>query len=469
MEIGIAKDKNELKDLIQECDYVVYDGKDSFYEAIENISDKEWKLKTKVCLEQRLPNGFKLNGIHFSSIKELLMYLKESGKSKLTHEDEIIINGSLDELIDFAQQMVYLGFSPTIYTEEDYQKKVRSDRFIEKKRELLKDGNNITNKILEYKCVPEECNQIIEYRDNLLKTFNNIKESITSTDEVNISAAVFATKKSGKSMIINGILKGDYSPTSLELATPTSTEYIPVSGKTNYTLEKDGEVLNFSSVEELSREIKRYFESLQKAGNKTTKPLKVKYPASNLNQPIEIYDTPGPDRAGSEHAKYFEEYLQKTDCTVFVMDYSKHLQDSEVDILKKIQSEIDENYTKDKVLIVALNKIDLAFSDAGTSRNIVRISEFIRNELRNIGFKHVIVIPISAMWYFYGTYIKQHYPNINEIKDLADVIPNSPEETDIITVVENTGNNLRRQVGIKNPTINDLIAFTNFEIFQNIL
>lgn len=150
------------------------------------------------------------------------------------------------------------------------------------------------------------------------------------------------------------------------------------------------------------------------------------------------------------------------------MDYSKHLQESEVDILKKINSEIDKNEDKDKVLIVALNKIDQAFRDAGGNRNFIRIAEFIRNELKRMGFKHVIVIPTSALWYFYGMYVKQRYTNIY-IKDLTEIEAKSDEENDIITEVENAGNSLRRQMGIKNPTIDDLIAFTNFDVFQDIL
>ncbi|MGC8985051.1 MAG: hypothetical protein ACP5JZ_07465, partial [Thermosulfidibacteraceae bacterium] len=103
MEVGVARNKEQLKELIQKCDYVVYDGKDDFSQVIEQISDKEWKLKTKVCTEPKLPYGFKVNGTPFSSIEELLKYLKSSGKDKLTHKDEVVINGTLDELIDFSQ------------------------------------------------------------------------------------------------------------------------------------------------------------------------------------------------------------------------------------------------------------------------------------------------------------------------------------------------------------------------------
>ncbi|MGC8814582.1 hypothetical protein, partial [Dictyoglomus sp.] len=168
-------------------------GKDDFSQVIEQISDKEWKLKTKVCAEPKLPYGFKVNGTRFSNIEELLKYLKSSGKDKLTHKDEVVINGTLDEFIDFSQQMVYLGFSPAVYTEEDYKRKIICDRFMEHKKELLKDSQNITQKI--YRSVLKKYDHIIKsYRDDLLEKFENIKKSIIKMDNVKISAAVFATK-----------------------------------------------------------------------------------------------------------------------------------------------------------------------------------------------------------------------------------------------------------------------------------
>jgi F0F1-type ATP synthase membrane subunit b/b' len=67
-------------------------------------------------------------------------------------------------------------------------------------------------------------------------------------------------------------------------------------------------------------------------------------------------------------------------------------------------------------------------------------------------------------------YVKQRYTNVY-IKDLDfdEIETKSNEENDIMTVIENAGINLRRQMGIKNPTIDDLIAFTNFDVFQDIL
>ena len=66
--------------------------------------------------------------------------------------------------------------------------------------------------------------------------------------------------------------------------------------------------------------------------------VKVFYPRKKgIN--YSIFDTPGPDLAGSQHGDFIDEYIKKTDVAIFVVDYSKYAQTEEIKLLEKIVKE----------------------------------------------------------------------------------------------------------------------------------
>ncbi|WP_297890092.1 dynamin family protein [Sulfurihydrogenibium sp.] len=332
-----------------------------------------------------------------------------------------------------------------------------------------------------------------DIKENILENLKKIRESTLKAKDQEIKICIVATKKAGKSMVANCFLKEEYAPTSAELPTPCIIKYTPNKDsdsielyELNYEYKDENDkslselkverkhLRDYESPEEVKKELENVFKSVKKEG-KRTPDYEIKYPISkdsNLN--YVVYDTPGPDLAGSEHRIGLKEVIKDSDVVIFVIDYTKYAIDSEVELFGKVLSLFDK---RENVLIVAVNKMDGMYLDQDTEKITSRVADFIREkykalerkivekakeEGKNIEHFEIISIPTSAMWYFYLTKTAEKYPQIKEkLEHIEDIEDNSMNS--YISEIDVVVSRLKRIHKNNSPTYEDAINLSNFE------
>ena len=217
-----------------------------------------------------------------------------------------------------------------------------------------------------------------------------------------LKIAILGSRKAGKSVVINCLMKRDYAPTSAVLPTPNVIKYIPADAKSDLILEYKGEKKSFDSAENLSDFIGREFEEAQNHTGEGSglADMIIHYPCDDLSG-YEIWDTPGPNFAGAgdEHQKIAEECILAADVCIFVMNYSNHLTNDEVKFLKVIREVLEEN-NKLNSLIFVVNRIDERYA-AEVEKSVNRILDYISGRLEELGYKDSIIFGTSALQSFY--------------------------------------------------------------------
>jgi GTPase SAR1 family protein len=287
-----------------------------------------------------------------------------------------------------------------------------------------------------------------------------------------------ATKKSGKSVIINSFLQKEYAPTSLTLPTPNAIiyegwdkDYIELKIESDPKIkgyEKE-QIFKFHSHEETREKIDSLFREA-----KIDDESSYKIPDMHLKLPQHldyiIIDTPGPDLAGAEHKSIADKWMKEADAIIFASDFSKHLTNDEIKFLKDIRETLAK-YDKFHSLIFTINKIDMRYQDS-ENKSIVKFVDFFRRRLEEMEYKGIPVMATSALEYFNVFELKRVLAKYNikeeinykkfdsildELSDNSDDDLDTSEET-IIDNVEGNLRKLKRFVKIKNPDLDDLIA-----------
>ena len=398
----LVNDVQKLHKILESKKYedeniVVWDGEGELHEILKDdrLFDsicKNLKFSKGVTLIKKFDDGIKI----YPNLKSLLDLLNIS--PSLTSEDTIIVESdSREELIELLQQMIYLRYTPEVSTRSEHCKKswvdclMNNKKTLHEKIELVEKRVGKELKNPEFRKLENDGNYIF----NIVK---NIKDHIKNLKKKEINITVFGTKKSGKSMVINLLLGEEIAPTSLELPTPTVIIYKPHDGN-EIIIKMEGFEKKFQTVEEAREFLRSNFEKISDTKEPSMEPITILYPIDMGN--FVIYDTPGPDLAGQEkHKEFVKEYIPKSDIAIFVMDYTKYATESEIQLLEELHNYFKEK-GKDFSLIVLLNKIDTALIDVNIDKGIVRLTNFIYTKVKSLGFKDIIVIPISAMYSFY--------------------------------------------------------------------
>ena len=474
-EVKVVNNREDFKAEAELGNIVVWNGKDELFKVLEDLKlSDSVKYRLKACYETQYKDGLTFYQADKKLEKNRLSEILQE-KLNFDKDDKLVVKSDdITEVLKTIQQLIYLDLILDVYTQEEVLKKSIVDKFYKSAKDIKNAVLNFQTKLKIYKTKTEA---VLNRKNELEKLTNDILEKIEKSFEKTIKVAVFATKKTGKSMIVNGLLGEEYAPTSLELATPNVIEYIP-HDEEKIILEYENSVKEFNS----PREIKEYIGELFKEVNIKGKKLpvmKVKYPRKKgVN--YEIYDTPGPDLAGSEHHEFIDEYIEKSDVIIFAIDYSKYAQESEVKLLEKIKSFFEQR-GKDYSLVCVLNKIDLMFQDSNTEKNRIRATDFIHNKMKELGFKNFIVLPLSALIYFYTEKVLDVYKKYkgkdidkdkfyDELNDFREELRKNEEfrknfndeEKTYMNNVFNVLNNLIDHFWIENPTYYDLIKWTGF-------
>ncbi|WP_297890090.1 dynamin family protein [Sulfurihydrogenibium sp.] len=499
-----------LKEEIEKYNIVVYDGEKHLYEFLEEAGEfipNNIKLKVKFCknvkysktvsviLNTRVLRFFKkrrdLRNIPdlYSLLQEISKYKKDF--RKINTKDIVIVESNNEkELFDTIQQFINLGINISVYSRKEFEDIQKVEKFTKNLDKLDK----IVDKFYKNIEPMDFDNKLLKNaKKDIVKNLKTIKNSIPKLKEQDVKVCIVATKKAGKSMLINCFLKNEYAPTSAELPTPCIIKYTPnknsdsielyqlnyeyknENGKSLSELKVERKYLgNYKSPEEVKKALNIVFKSVNIKGERTLD-FEIKYPVSkdsNLN--YVIYDTPGPDLAGSEHGIGLKEVIKDSDVVIFVIDYTKYAIESEVELFGKVLSLFDE---KENELIVAVNKMDTMYKDQLSEKISSRVADFVREkykaleekiiekakeEGKNIENFEIISIPISAMWYFHLIKTAEKYPQIKEklehIKDIEDDSIHS-----YIDTITNIMSILKRTYKNTSPTYEDALSLSNFE------
>ena len=401
--------EDELVKAVNTGKIIVWDGKEPLHTILDG---KNVPPQARICTNIKFEKGLTLIRKNHEGKKATYEHIKDlyellSTAHNLSEEDLLIVeSNNKTELLQLVQQLIYLRLFPEVSTREELCRKglVNCISKSEVRKRLLTRAQNSLKKLENISSPSEE---VEEYREEIVSSLSTVKDNLEKLDRKDLNITIFATKKSGKSMVVNLLLKEEIAPTSLELPTPSVIEYIPHRNSTTKVYIGDVK-REFSTVKEAREYLRKEFEKISDRKEPSLPPIKILYP-DELGS-FTIYDTPGPDLAGQQkHKEYVKEYIPKADVAVFVIDYSKHFQEGEEELLKALREQYrDKNFS----LIILLNKIDLMFSNTNVDKNLIRAADFIYNKARELGFEDIMVIPISAMYSYYLITVMNSYEEL---------------------------------------------------------
>ena len=481
---------SDVVDAAQAGHLIVWTGEEKINEVLNRAAEEARRqglspnvlTNVKICKEVRFKKKAVLKTKDRQTyIVEKLSEILEK-KEKLTSQDMVIIKSNdLSEVLETVQQFINLGMFPDVFSEDEIVKRKIVENFFRIKGELRKGISEIQEVLEDKKKEIESSEDLSESaKEDLLSSIQNfqeiterMEEKLKETDDTTIKVAVFATKKSGKSMVVNALLGEEYAPTSVELATPNIVAYEPHEGE-DIRLVYEGKEKTFKEAEEVKKFIYKEFNKVNVEGKALPK-MVIKYPKkAGLN--FKIYDTPGPDLFKSEHAEPLDEIIEDTDVAIFVVDYGKYAQTTEMELFEKVKKAFEKK-EKNFSLICVINKLDLMFGDINVEKIPVRVGDFIKEKLEAFGYRDFIVIPITAMMAFYAQRLKEYYRDIEDKKNIRKFLRDELERyeemensDDIMeTYLDRLRSFSRYMKKKKDGTFKDLLELTGFETFKKYL
>ena len=378
--------------------------------------DTNFELETEIRIGNS-DEGFKVH-----SLAELLDNLEYDENLMLKREDyHIVINDDNVEpekadkaVAKLFQQTVFLNLNIDIKKKSEIKKALIKERF-RNNYQRLREQIEVQKKYLEEKITHSNLTEHGKERiAGMVTAFEKMIEETEKARKRPLRIAAMGTKKAGKSVVINSLLKRDYAPTSSELPTPNVIKYIPADAKSDLILEYKGEKKSFDSAEDLSDFIGREFEEAQNhtGEGSSLADMVIHYPCDDLSG-YEIWDTPGPNFAGAgdEHQKIAEECIAAADVCIFVMNYSTHLTNDEVKFLNQIHKTFEDN-DKFYSLFITVNRIDERYA-AEVEKSINRILDYISGRLEELDYKNIVIFGTSALQSFYLDKVLAILKNLN--------------------------------------------------------
>lgn len=405
---NLANDKDNILDNLKIEDNVfVYRGTGHLCDYIDALGLSNKNLfKLRICQEVGNINIYyecKGKRENYDKLSDLLSIIDINIPAKVVvcgdvNADESTITRVRNQLSNIVQQFIYLNLpldKIQVMTEKEcknYDKIMRFSEGIDqhiKNIQVSREKMNAVRKT-EYFKIVNEVNEALDHISGYLEDAQN--------NELKIAMA--ASKKSGKSVIVNSIIGCELAPTSSELATPNNCIYR--ESKEGYVLETEGHKKTFPSDRDMRSYLLERFKEAEKKEGLGIPDMNIGYvPLKSGLSSYTIYDTPGPDLAGAtDHKKAAYDAIDKTDVIVFPIDYSKYLTTGEVAYLKDIK-ELFRKKQKRYSLILCVNKLDCRYTNKG-DKSTVRILDFIKNKLIQTApeFSDAIVIGTSALMYF---------------------------------------------------------------------
>lgn len=404
----------------------VYSGEGTLYDYIDALSPKKNGLNNvelyqfKICYERK---DLKLtytsrNGQYTCSIDSMGRLINEldgQNNCRIIVEDDDRL-----QLSFIVQQLIYIEYpleTVDILLRKEERDADKTQRFMQNVNELMQNCSDayarLQQMLYDAECEPDSPTKADRIKDmtNALKSCCDIQKQIQKALDVKLKLAVAASKKAGKSMIVNCFLGKEIAPTSTELATPNNCIYTKSMDGLYHLQLEGGPVRDFKTSEEVYDVIDKEFHKAQNdpATRFSLPDMHIKYVTQENNfSSYTIYDTAGPDAAGTNHAKAAHEAMQKCDVAVFAIDYAKYLTDSEEKYLHEIK-ELFASQHKFHSLIFALNKIDVRYTDVKATKSFIKSVDFLKTRLASIddAYQDCIIFPTCSLEYFYALEAEQ--------------------------------------------------------------
>jgi hypothetical protein len=335
-----------------------------------------------------------------------LSHLIESIDENIIKNCSLIIDTEDNSLIsEIIQALIYLNIDLEVM-----MKKEKSDRKLfnafRRQFEKIRTSVVIGKKSL-YNL--DSIDDFFHEKDTLLNTFYDIENDLEKARERDLNISVMATKKAGKSVVVNSFLNEQYAPTSLELPTPNTCIY-KRSKDEKIRLLYGGADFLFKNAEEVYKYIYNEFKKAQNdiEHGYTIDDMEIYYKSYNRDfTSYTVVDTPGSNYALAKdtvsgeniHKRITYSWIEKSDVVLFLINYSNYLSVDEEEFFKSIKSEF-EKHNKFYSLVVVVNKLDEMFMSECENKSIVRFLDYIRCKLNDIGYKGFVVMGTSARSYY---------------------------------------------------------------------
>lgn len=420
---SITQDIDEIKREIDDDPSIVfvYSGTQTLYDYIDALYDKgrgldaEYLYKFKVCYEKKdLRVSYSTRGSKRSreiiSMSSLVNELDGKSSCKIVVESNDRV-----QLAFIVQQLIFIEYpleKVDILLRKEEKDADKTKRFMKNVNELL-DGcekaiTRLTALRREVETEMDDNNPTKAERlkdiDDALGSCASIKAQILKSIDVELKFAVAASKKAGKSVIVNCFLGEQIAPTSTELATPNNCLYKRSPDNLYHLQLEGGGQQVFDTRQEIYDVINSHFRTAQNDKDQgfALPDMHIGYVTDENNfSSYTIFDTAGPDAAGTAHADVAEKAMQRCDVAVFAIDYSKQLTTSEEDYLRRVKKMFTAQ-NKFHSLIFALNKIDVRYTDTESPKSFVMSVDFLKTRLANIdeAYRDCIIFPTCSLEYF---------------------------------------------------------------------
>lgn len=421
---GIKRAIDENSDII-----FIYSGTDTLYDYITALNNKgkgldaTYLYKFKICYENKnLKISYSRKNEYrkeITSISGLINELDGTSNCRI-----VIENNDRVQLAFVVQQLIFLEYpldKVDILLRKEERDADKTKRFMKNVNKLMTDCNNSIQQLIRLRnqiTNDEDITKTERLKDieEALESCKMIKSQLAKAMAVELKFAVAASKKAGKSVIVNCFLGEEIAPTSTELATPNNCFYRrSKDGKYHLQLEGSNKIQRFNSRDTIYDAINEYFRDAQndKESGFALPNMHIDYVTEENNfSAYTIFDTAGPDAAGTIHAKAANEAMEECDVAVFAIDYSKYLTTSEEEYLYKVKSMFKNKFHS---LIFALNKIDVRYTDVKSPKSFIMSVDFLKTRLANIdeAYKDCIIFPTCSLEYFSA--LEAEHANITEL------------------------------------------------------
>jgi hypothetical protein len=435
---GTRKDSELIQSKLEQCfgcnPVFIIDGSKELYKFIEELQiDDSYLYVLKVAkeiyfdemtaeLRDKVSDSTVRNGIN--SLSDLLNEIEEE---KIMRYQLVVDTENKNIISDIMQALIYLNIDLEVM-----MKKEKRDREIvnafklgyDKIRTSIINARNAINRI-------EVIEELKFEKDNALDILYDIETDLDKAKERNLNIAVMATKKAGKSVVVNSFLEDQYAPTSLELPTPNTCIY-KKSIDNKIRLIYGDKQLNFESPEEVYKYTYNEFKRVQNDAESacTIEDMEIHYTNNrNAFAAFTVVDTPGPNYAGANNAQSGEnmhkksayQWIEKSDVVLFLVNYSNYLSLDEEEFFKDIKTQF-EKHDKFYSLVVVVNKLDEMYMSECENKSVARFLDYIRRKLHDLGYKGFIVLGTSARTYFDALKVSRiDSDELDSLKETVDI------------------------------------------------
>lgn len=428
---SIKEDIQGIKHAIDENSDIIfiYSGTDTLYDYITALNNKgkgldaAYLYKLKICYENKnLKISYSKKNEYrkeITSISGLINELDGTNNCRI-----VIETNDRVQLAFIVQQLIFLEYpldKIDILLRKEEHDADKTKRFMKTVNKLMSDCNNSIQQLIRLRNQIQKEEDITKTErlkdiEEALESCKIIKSQLSKAMAVELKFAVAASKKAGKSVIVNCFLGEEIAPTSTELATPNNCIYRKSKdGKYHLQLEGSNKIQSFNSRDEIYNVINEHFRNAQndKEAGFALPNMYIDYVTEENNfSAYTIFDTAGPDAAGTIHAKSANEAMEECDVAIFAIDYSKYLTISEEEYLYKIKSLFKNKFHS---LIFALNKIDVRYTDVKSPKSFIMSVDFLKTRLASIdeAYKDCIIFPTCSLEYFSA--LEAEHANITEL------------------------------------------------------